>query len=133
MPTIDLSPFSPTAGETSDAGAIGNAFTAIQGAVNGLDNSNVSNTAAIATTKLNLPGGTTTWLRADGNFTAPTVYAVTYQKTTTTDVVNTAAKTDLFAAAFTIAGNAMSSTGICEVYAGGDYLNNSGSNKTFVL
>lgn len=133
MPAIDLSPYEPGAGSDSDAAAISNAFVAIQGAVNGLDNANVANGAAIAVTKLALPGGTTSWLRADGTWTAPTVYAAVYYKTTEKDVVNTTTKTDLLNGEITIAANAMGVNGCIEFACGGDYLNSSGSGKTITL
>lgn len=59
--------------------------------------------------------------------------ATHYEKTSTTDVVNTVTKTDLFGAAFTIAAAVLSSTGVIEILAVGDYLNTTGVNRTIQL
>ncbi len=55
---------------------------------------------------------------------------VVSKKTTLTSVTNTTVKTDLFGGAISIPAGAMTANSRAIVFAGGDYQNNSGSNKT---
>ncbi len=74
------------------------------------------------------------FLRDDNQWVSLPNGGLLLSKRTTTDVVSTASKTDLFGGAFaSIAGNSLSSTGRMRIVAGGDYLNNTGANRTIDL
>ena len=73
-------------------------------------------------------GGTTTFLRADGTFAAPTASGAisVFQKTVTEiDVVNTITETDILNVS--VPANTLGATGALRVTIVGDYLNNSGT------
>jgi hypothetical protein len=108
----------------ADAGVINSNNASLRTAINGgLDNANVAANAAIAVSKLALPGGTTNFLRADGQWAAPPGGAgsgpTVYTKITQQDVTS-ATKTDLLNNEITIAANAMTANGAVKIWAGGD-------------
>lgn len=67
MPSISLT--NAVAGQIADAGMVNNNNAALIAAINGgLDNANISPSAAISPTKLSIPGTTSTFLRGDGTW-----------------------------------------------------------------
>ena len=122
-----------TGGTVSSSVQIANQ-NAIKAIVNGgLDNANLSPAAGMLASQLaGYPASSSVFLDGSGAWSTPPT-AVTYRKNTTTDVVNTVTNTDLLAGSITVAGNAMGANGILEIYAWGDYLNNTGSPQNITV
>lgn len=115
---------------TIDSGTFNNNNAALRTVINGgLDNTNIASAAAIAISKLAMPGGLT-FLRADGTFATPSL--TRYVKETTTTVSNTT-KTDLFGSGITIGAGAVSTHGGVYVMCGGTYAQASGSDRKIRL
>lgn len=131
MPLIDLSPYEQTNGQVTSSADMTNAFTTIQAAVNGFENVNFLTNAGIKVSKLALPGGTNTWLRADGTWTQPAPNIVSFARNSAVTVSNTSAPTDLFGG-LQIPGRTLGANGLLEVFSAGRLVWN-GSNVSITL
>jgi hypothetical protein len=116
---VDLSPYFVTSGEKpASSSKQNNMITAIQNGLNAVPPSALGG----------YPSDASKFLDGSGNWRTPgTDLLARYVKASTTDVVNTITATDLFGAAFTVAGGLLPTNGAIKIFAGGDYLNSTGS------
>jgi hypothetical protein len=127
--TVSLAPYRVSAGEKPLSSVKqNNSIAALEGALNHLPPSQI----------IGYPGDSAKYLDGSGQWSVPGVGPVgsppiPYVKTTTTDVVSTTSFADLFGGAFTLPINSLSATGCIRIWAGGDFLNNSGSVRGFSL
>jgi hypothetical protein len=136
---LDLSPYDPQNNETPASSAkMRNAFRAIETAFANLGGTDSSFAAGqvIPVDQLTQGGASvgqgiswngSAWVAT--TFTVPIVYKKTSEK----DVNTTASKTDLFNGEITIGAGDMGASSRMLIYAGGDYLNNSGNDRTINL
>jgi hypothetical protein len=103
------------------------------GSFAGIKNVDVDGAAAIAYSKMNNPGGTTTFLRADGTFAAPGASGVSvYDRVTAGVDVNTSvAETSIYTKS--ILANDMSTNKMLRLVAMGDYLHNNVAGDTLTI
>jgi hypothetical protein len=115
---IDLSPYFVQPGEKpASSSKQNNMITAIQNGLNAVPPSALGG----------YPSDATKFLDGSGNWRIPgTDLLQRLVKYTATDVVNTITPTDLFGAVFTIPAGTPN-FGAIKIFAGGDYLNSSGS------
>jgi hypothetical protein len=126
------------AGKSEDIGMVVADFDAIIGVINGgLTNDNFNAAAAIALSKLGITGTPvgTKFLKGDGSWSAlPSGSGIVkYPKVTTTQVVNTVVKTDLFAGGIVIGAGAMGPNDWAIISAGGHYSNSSGADRQITM
>jgi hypothetical protein len=119
--TVDLSTYRIAPGEKpASASKQNNLLGALEAALNNFPPAQI----------VGYPLDYTKYLDGSGAWSAPPVPTIppgiptSYVKTTTTDVVSTAAKTDLLGGAFTIPANQMGASGCAKLVAGGDALIN---------
>lgn len=130
MPAVDLSSYKVVASELSSSTKFDNLVQAIQDALNGLDNANIANAAAIVIAKLaagsngqiiQTVSGTPTW-----------VLGPVYDRVTSaTDVANTAVETNLYLKS--IAGNDLGTNKVLRLTAIIDVLYNNSATNTLTL
>jgi hypothetical protein len=93
-------------------------------------NADIDAAAAIAYSKMNNPGGTTTFLRADGTFATP-ASGVYDRVTSTVDIANSNVEASMYSKS--IAANDMSTNKMLRLTLIGDYLFNNNGADTFTL
>jgi hypothetical protein len=115
--------------QLSQSGAVSGHIPVWNGSAWAATNPNLSSLAQSGASVGQVPAWSGSAWVASATAGGPTVYV----KTTEKDVVNTTVATDLFNNEITVAANKLSTTGAIKIWAGGDYLNSTGTPRNLTL